>query len=61
VAACERVRANRKMPERWVRPFWGYMLWRRRAAMGARGLAKSAVLGIFKLMGKRFVYDLNTR
>ena len=61
VAACERVRANRKVPERWVRPFWGYMLWRRRAAMGARGLVKSVVLGIFKLMGKRFVYDLNTR
>jgi hypothetical protein len=61
VAACERTRARRRLPERWIHPFWGYMLWRRRFAMAARGFAKGAVLHIFKLMGRRFVYDLNTR
>lgn len=61
VAACERARARRRVPERWIRPFWSYMLWRRRVAMGARGFAKSVVLWLFKLLGRRFVYDLNTR
>ncbi|HWZ51807.1 MAG TPA: exostosin family protein [Granulicella sp.] len=61
VAACERRRAERRIPERWVQPFWGYMLWRVRLGRRARGLAKQMVLGVFRLLGRRFIYELNAR
>src|ERR1700692_1432123 len=61
VAACVRVRAERRIPERWVQPFWGYMLWRARLGRRARGLAKQIVLGVFRLLGRRFIYELNVR
>jgi hypothetical protein len=37
------------------------MLWRRRMYNGSRAAMKRAVLWVFKLMGRKFVYDLNTR
>jgi hypothetical protein len=61
IAACERIRSKRRISERWIQPFWGFMLWRLRFVRGARGVAKSIVLWGFKMMGRRFVYDLNAR
>jgi hypothetical protein len=61
VAACERARANRRIPEQWIHPFWGFMLWRARFRNQTRGVLKNLVLRIFKLMGKRFIYEMNTR
>jgi Exostosin family len=61
IAACERAKANRRIPERWIHPFWGFMLWRARFKGWARGVVKNLVLWIFKLMGKRFIYEMNTR
>jgi len=61
VAACERTRENRRIPERWIHPFWGFMLWRARFISQTRGILKNLILRIFKLMGKRFIYEMNTR
>jgi Exostosin family len=61
VAACERARENRRIPERWIHPFWGFMLWRARFRNHARGVLKNLILRIFKLMGKPFIYEMNTR
>lgn len=61
VAACERIRSKRRISERWIQPFWGFMLWRVRFMRAMRGSAKNIVLWIFKIMGRSFVYDLNTR
>jgi Exostosin family len=61
IAACERIRARRRVPERWIHPFWGFMLWKRRAKGAARGMVKKAALAVFRLMGKKFVYELNER
>ena len=61
VEACERARENRRIPERWIHPFWGFMLWRARFRNQARGVLKNLILWIFKLMGKRFIYEMNTR
>jgi hypothetical protein len=59
VAACVRAKERRKISERWIRPFWGFMLWRRRMYNWSRAALKSVVLWVFKLMGRKFVYDLN--
>jgi hypothetical protein len=59
VAVCVRERGRRKISERWVRPFWGFMLWRARLKYGLRAFAKKIVLGLFRLAGRRFIYDLN--
>lgn len=61
IAACERVRAARRIPEPWIRPLWGFMLWRLRFTGWLRGVAKNVALVVFRLLGKRFVYELNTR
>nr|ADC36147.1 exostosin family protein [uncultured bacterium 162] len=61
VAACVRAKERRKISERWIQPFWGFMLWRRRMYNWSRAALKSVVLWVFKLMGRKFVYDLNTR
>ncbi len=61
VSACARIKQERRVSEAWVRPLWGLMLWKVRMRLRARTMAKSAVLAVFRLMGKRFVYDLNAR
>ena len=61
IAACERIRASRRISEKWIHPFWGFMLWRLQFKGWARGVAKNLTLGVFKLLGKRFVYEMNTR
>jgi hypothetical protein len=53
--------AERKVPERWVHPFWGYILWRRRFRNTTRAIAKKVVLGVFRLLRLRFIYELNER
>jgi hypothetical protein len=59
IESCERAKANRRIPERWIHPFWGYMLWRARLKYGFRAFAKKIILGAFRVAGKRFIYDLN--
>ena len=61
VGVCVRAKERRKISERWIQPFWGFMLWRRRMYNGSRAAMKRVVLWVFKLMGRKFVYDLNTR
>jgi hypothetical protein len=61
IAAVVRVRDQKKISERWVQPFWGYMLWRQQLQRQVRGWAKSAVLLAFRLMGKKVPYAMNTR
>jgi hypothetical protein len=61
VEACARAKANRQVPERWIQPLWRFMLWRARTSVALRSFAKKVVLGAFRLAGKRFIYDLNTR
>lgn len=61
IAACERLRADRRISERWIHPFWGFMLWRVRFVGWVFAIAKRLTLGAFKLFGKRFIYELNTR
>jgi hypothetical protein len=61
VSTLIRLRAERKIPERWIHPFWGYILWRRRFRNTARGVAKNAVLAIFRLLKLRFIYEMNDR
>jgi hypothetical protein len=61
IAAYERIRANRRISERWVQPFWGLMLWRARVIASIRKLGKNTILWMFKILGKRFVYEMNTR
>lgn len=59
VATFVRQREKRKIPERWVHPFWGIILWRRRFRNAARGMVRKVVLGAFRLLKIRFIYDLN--
>jgi hypothetical protein len=59
IAACERIRARRLVPERWVQRFWGLMLWRLRMKSGARDKARAAVLWGFRVMGRKFTYELD--
>jgi hypothetical protein len=59
IATLVREREERKIPERWVHPFWGAILWQRRFRNAARGVAKKVVLGVFRLLKLRFIYDLN--
>ena len=61
VAVCVRERERRKISERWVRPLWGFMLWRRRAYHWSRAMLKKSVLWVFKVLRLRFVYEMNTR
>lgn len=61
VGACERLRGERRVSERWVQACWGYMLWRRSAYDAVRGWGKAAILKVFRLLGKRFPYEMNTR
>jgi Exostosin family len=61
VATFATMAEQRKIPERWIHPFWGYILWRRRFYNSVRGLAKNAVLGIFRILRLRFIYEMNQR
>jgi hypothetical protein len=61
VATYARMAAERRIPERWIQPFWGYILWRRRFRNAVRGVAKKTVLGVFRLLRLRFIYEINTR
>lgn len=61
VATYARMAAERRIPERWIHPFWGYILWRRRFRNAVRGVAKKTVLGVFRLLRLRFIYEMNTR
>jgi hypothetical protein len=44
VALCERVKARRIVPEQWIQPFWGLMLWRLRMIRGTREACRSTIL-----------------
>jgi hypothetical protein len=59
VATLARIHAQRRLPERPMHLFWGYLLWRRRARNAARALAKKLVLASFRLLRRPFVYDLS--
>jgi hypothetical protein len=59
IATYCRMLEQRKVPERWIHPFWGYILWRRRFRNDTRTLARNMVLGLFRLLRLRFIYDLN--
>lgn len=51
IALCERVKARRRVPERWVQKFWGLMLWRLRAVRGIRQASRAGVLQITHRIG----------
>jgi hypothetical protein len=59
IAAYVRMWERRRVPERWIHPFWGYMLWRRRTYMSTRSAARNAVLRVFRMLRLPFIYDLN--
>ncbi len=59
IAICVEMRAKRRIPERWIQMFWGPMLWRLRFKSKARDAARAAVLGAFRLLGKKFPYELD--
>jgi hypothetical protein len=61
IAAVVRVRDEKKISERWVQPFWGYMLWRQQLQRQVRGWAKSLVLLGFRMIGKKVPFAMNTR
>jgi Exostosin family len=61
VATFAAMAEERRIPERWIHPFWGYILWRRRFYNTVRGIAKNAVLGIFRILRLRFIYEMNQR
>lgn len=52
-------RKQRLIPERWIHPFWGFILWRRRFQSTARQLTRRAVLLAFRLTGRKFIYEMN--
>ena len=59
VELCERIRVNRRIPERWVQPFWGFMLWKLRCVRGTRDASKAVALWIVRRMGKPYELDTN--
>jgi hypothetical protein len=59
IAVCVRTRENRRVPERWIHAFWGFMLWKWRLRRSFRTAMKALVLRVFKLLGLRFIYALN--
>jgi hypothetical protein len=59
IAVCVRARENRRIPERWIHPFWGFMLWKWRLGRSLYGAIRALVLRVFKLLGLRFIYALN--
>jgi hypothetical protein len=59
VATFEAMQKKRSVPERWIHPFWRYILWRRRFYNTARDMARSAVLGLFRLLRLKFIYQMN--
>jgi len=61
IATLLRLRDARRIPEIWVHPFWGFILFKRRFRNAARTAIKKVVLGVFRLLKLRFIYDLNTR
>jgi hypothetical protein len=61
IATLIRVREARRIPERWIHPFWEFILWKQRFRNSARGIAKKAVLAVFRLLKLRFIYEMNVR
>jgi hypothetical protein len=61
IGVCARTRETARIPERWVQPWWGFMVWKRRLRGRLRGAAKAVVLRVFKMLGLKFIYQLNTR
>jgi Exostosin family len=59
IATLVRIRERRRVPERRMHLLWGTILWRRRFRKSVRGLARRAVLGVFRLLRLRFIYDLS--
>jgi hypothetical protein len=59
VATFETIQKKRRIPERWIHPFWRYFLWRRRFYNTARDTARTAVLGLFRLLRLKFIYQMN--
>lgn len=50
---------QRKLSERWVRPFWGLMRGGVRLALATRQYLRCGVLAVFRLLRIRFPYRLN--
>ena len=61
ITVCVRTRETGRIPERWVQPFWGFMMWKFRLRLSLRTALKNIVLRVFKLLGLRLGYELNTR
>jgi hypothetical protein len=61
IATYVRMVAERRIPERWIHPLWGFILWRRRFRNATRALVKKIVLGVFRILKLRFIYELNHR
>jgi hypothetical protein len=61
IAACERELDARRVPERWIHSLWPCLLWQWRIQGELRGLAKRVVLAGFRLIGKKFIYEVNER
>lgn len=59
IATCMRIDKRRRVQERWIHPFWRYMLWRRRAHGSARNLVKKMVLSVCKVLGLKLNYQMN--
>jgi hypothetical protein len=59
IAAVVRVRDEKRISERWVQPFWKYMLWKQQLRNQVRGWVKAAVLLGFRLIGKQVPFAMN--
>ncbi|MBS1821041.1 MAG: exostosin family protein [Acidobacteria bacterium] len=53
VELCERIRQRRRVPERWVQPFWGLMLWKLRLVRSLREASKRIILWCANLLSRR--------
>ncbi|MBS1800796.1 MAG: exostosin family protein [Acidobacteria bacterium] len=53
VDLCERIRQRRRIPERWIQPFWGFMLWKLRLTRRLRDASKAFALWSTQILRNR--------
>lgn len=53
VSLCERIKARRRVPERWVQPFWRLMLLKLRLVRGVREVLRTAILKVRHILSSR--------
>ncbi|WP_260703656.1 glycosyltransferase family 47 protein [Edaphobacter flagellatus] len=53
VSLCERIKARRRVPERWVQPFWRLMLLKLRLVRGMRNALRAAILWVRQTLSSR--------